>query len=275
MKFSFLIANYNNGKYFKECFDSIIAQTYKNWEAIIVDDASTDNSVEIISELIKDDPRFILLKNEVNKGCGFTKRKTLEHATGEFCGFLDPDDAVTAHAVERSLSEYTSDKIVGTYSKIMFCDGDLKPVSDYKKIKQVYNDKYFFNCPIQMNAFFTFRKSAYDKTEGINPELKSAVDQDLYLKVLEHGNPIFIKENMYLYRRHSMGISQDSSKSKAKTNFAKVIFDALKRRNIKAVNGQKVPKEFTDPEEIYNLLEYQNSIPYRLKQKIRLFFRSH
>ncbi|WP_294297959.1 glycosyltransferase [uncultured Chryseobacterium sp.] len=51
-KISLLVANYNNGRYFKDCYDSIVSQTYENWEVIIVDDASTDNSVDIIKKLI-------------------------------------------------------------------------------------------------------------------------------------------------------------------------------------------------------------------------------
>ena len=50
VKFSILIANYNNGKFFKDCYDSIIAQTYKDWEVVIVDDRSTDDSVAIITK---------------------------------------------------------------------------------------------------------------------------------------------------------------------------------------------------------------------------------
>ena len=51
MKFSILIANYNNGKFFKDCYDSILAQEYKNWETIILDDKSTDDSVEVIKKI--------------------------------------------------------------------------------------------------------------------------------------------------------------------------------------------------------------------------------
>lgn len=270
MKFSILIANYNNGKYFKECYDSIMAQTHKNWEVIIVDDASTDNSVELIKKIIGDDSRFIFLENDINKGCGFTKRKTLEFATGKICGFLDPDDAITQKAVALSLSKYTSENIVATYSKITFCDENLKPQYNFEKIKKIYNNKYFFNCPIQINAFFTFRKSAYDKTEGINSNLSSAVDQDLYLKILEHGNPVFIRKNLYLYRRHLKGISQGSLKNNAKENFAKVIFDAFKRRKIEKINGVKVPEEFHGEDQIFKLLDYQNSIIYRLMLRFYL-----
>ena len=66
MLFSILIANYNNGKFFKDCYDSIINQTYDNWEAIIVDDHSADQSVELIKAIIKEDARFKLYENENN-----------------------------------------------------------------------------------------------------------------------------------------------------------------------------------------------------------------
>src|ERR1700690_716768 len=100
MKFSVLIANYNNGKYFKDCYDSLISQTYNNWEEIILDYKSTDDSLEVIKTLIKEDERFKLFENEKNYGCGYTKRKCAELATGEICGFVDPDDAIVPEALE-------------------------------------------------------------------------------------------------------------------------------------------------------------------------------
>lgn len=268
MKFSILIANYNNGKYFRQCYDSIIAQSWKDWEAVIFDDGSTDDSIKLIREIIGDDPRFRLYDSATNLGCGSAKRRCAELATGEICGYLDPDDALTHDALELSLKAYSSEKIVATYSRITFCDSELNEVSDFKKIKKIHNNKYFFNLPIQIHHFFTFRKSAYDKTEGIDPQLQSAVDQDLYLKVLEQGNVVYIPKNLYLYRRHSEGISQESSKSKAKNNFAKVIFNTLKRRKITSLNGKKVPQQYKDSKEIYDLLQYQTSLSYRLKLKI-------
>lgn len=272
MKFSILIANYNNGKYIRQCFDSILAQTWKDWEVIIVDDGSTDDSVEVIENLIKDDSRFKLFASERNLGCGSAKRRCAELATGTICGYLDPDDALTPDALDQSIIAYRGNKIIATYSKITFCDAELNPVSDYKKIKKIHNSRFFFNLPIQIHHFFTFRKEIYDKTVGINPDLKSAVDQDLYLKILEHGKVVFIPKNLYLYRRHSEGISQEKSKNKAKENFAKVIFDTLKRRNIKKIKGKSVPSHFTTPEEIFGLLDYQNSLLYRLRLKFLTLF---
>ena len=87
--FSVLITNYNNGRYLQEAIDSVLAQTYTNWEIILVDDKSTDNSFEIY-EKYKDDGRFKIYYNEVNMGCGYTKHRCAELASGELCGFLDP-----------------------------------------------------------------------------------------------------------------------------------------------------------------------------------------
>lgn len=274
MKFSILIANYNNGKFFVDCYHSIIKQTYTNWEVVIVDDCSTDNSLEIIQNLTHGDERFKIFANKENRGCGYTKRKTLEFASGEICGFLDPDDALEENALELSVKEHAENPIVATYSKITFCDPNLNLVSDFKKIQPILNDRYFFNLPIQIHHFFTFRKEVYDKTVGINPDLKSAVDQDLYLKILEHGDVSFIPVNLYLYRRHAKGISQHSSKINAKNNFAKVIFETFKRRGLTEINGKKVPETYPTAEEIFALLEYQNSLTYRIKKKLKIILQS-
>ncbi|MDR2275782.1 MAG: glycosyltransferase [Sphingobacterium sp.] len=274
-KISILIAHYNNGKYFKQCYTSLIDQSYTNWEAIIVDDCSTDNSVEIIKQLIKGNIKFLLVENAENKGCGFTKRKCLEYASGDICAFLDPDDALYASALEASIRQYEQSKnIVCTYSKMMLCDENLNAQKVFPQTKQIYNNDLFFNCPIQITHFFTFKKKIYDKTSGINPNLRTAVDQDLYLKILEHGNAKFIKQTLYKYRLHDNGISQNKGKADAKKSFGLVIHDSLKRRKIKYINQNKVPYTFTNPEEIFLLLDYQTTVLYRLKLKLMVLLQA-
>ncbi|MET3537321.1 glycosyltransferase family 2 protein [Chryseobacterium limigenitum] len=272
-KISILIANYNNGKYFLEAYNSIIDQTYKNWEVIIVDDASTDDSIEIIKNIIGNDNRFKLYENISNKGCGYTKKECMKYATGEICAYLDPDDALYPITLEESAEEYLfNNKIVATYSKMMLCDENLNPQKTFSATKRIFNDRYFFNCPIQFAHFFTFKREVYFKTQGIDPELKSAVDQDLYLKILELGEVAFINENLYKYRLHADGISQNNSKQGAKDSFAKVIHKAMERRGIKRINGKNVPDQFTNADEIYKLLEYQTAPLFRIRNKFNIAF---
>ncbi len=271
INFSILIANYNNGKYFKECYDSLINQTYKNWEVIIIDDASTDHSVDLIQSLIQGDSRFKLYHNAINKGCGFTKAACMNYAQGDWCAFLDPDDALYPKALEKTVQEFIDkDDLAAVYSQMMLCDENLIPERVYAGTKQIYNNRHFFNCPIQFAHFFAFKKETYSRTKGINPNLKNAVDQDLYLKILEQGEAKFIKEPLYLYRLHSDGISQDKAKQSAKESFARVIHDTMKRRGIKTINNKRVPEVFTNSQEIYNLLRYQTNKMHRLISKIKV-----
>ncbi|PQA95957.1 glycosyl transferase family 2 [Chryseobacterium shigense] len=272
MKFSILIANYNNGRYFRDCYNSLISQTYQNWEVIIVDDASTDDSVEVIKTIIKNDPRFKMYRNATNQGCGYTKRECMKYAEGEICAYLDPDDAIYTDALEKITHEFVKNDITAAYSQMMLCDENLIPDKVFASTKQIYNSRFFFNCPTQFAHFFTFKKETYLKTSGINPHLKSAVDQDLYLKILEHGSVKYIKEPLYMYRLHSKGISQQSSKPSAKESFAKVIHDTMKRRGIRKINNQTVPEVYTNPQEIYELLNYQTQKLHRLINKVKVTF---
>jgi glycosyltransferase involved in cell wall biosynthesis len=273
MKFSVLIANYNNGKFFKTCYDSVIAQTYNNWEVIILDDTSTDDSLEVIRGIIGNDSRFRIYENSENSGVGITKSKLIELADGDICGFVDPDDAIAPNALTSSIKVFENKKkVVLTYSKFAKCDENLKPVTVPKIVDQVINNcPYFFNCPVNIVHFVSFRKAIYEQTEKINTVMKIAEDQDLYLKMYEMGNVKFINKVNYFYRLHSGGISQNDNRPKSREYFAKVIYNAMKRRNLLSINGKPVPCEYTNPQEIYQLLEYQNSYTFKVKKKIKIF----
>ena len=117
MLFSILIAHYNNYNYFLDCYKSILAQEYQNFEVIIVDDCSTDDSFVKLQELLKTDSRFKLYKNEQNRGVGYTKRRCAELANGDVCGFVDPDDALKENAIQSAVSNYVN-KNVAVYSRL-------------------------------------------------------------------------------------------------------------------------------------------------------------
>ena len=276
MKFSVLIAHFNNSKYFKDCYDSLLLQTYENWEAVILDDASDENEKAAVQNLIKNDHRFKYFENSENQGVGFTKSKLIELATGEIVGYVDPDDAILPTAIEKSIEVFKKDKnTVLTYSRFFSCDKDLKPINPFKSAQQVQNnDLYFFNYPIQIAHFVCFKKATYLSTEKMNPDLKISEDQDLYLKLYEKGKVVFIDETNYLYRTHQGGISQNDHKKKSYEYWGKVIFDAMKRRGLKTINGKNIPEKFTNSEEIFALLAYQNSISYRIKKKLKILFQS-
>lgn len=267
MKFSILIAHYNNFEYFKQCYESLKKQTYKNFEIILVDDCSTDDSFEKIIEVTKNDDRIKTYKNEENKGVGFTKRRCVDLSSGEICGFVDPDDAITEDAIEISVKAYKND-CIATYSQFYLCDENLKIKKIFKNTSKVENKNLlFFNIHLEVAHFFTFKKSVYLQTEGINAELTSAVDQDLYLKLYEKGDFLYIKKTLYLYRLHEKGVSQEKAKKvKLNSNWHTTLLHSAKRRNIKKLYGKTINEIENLPKFIY---QKENTSLKKLIKKLK------
>ena len=104
-KVSVIIPVYNAEKYLKETMESILGQTYKNLEIILVNDASRDNSYELCKKYTKTDDRIILINNEVNKGQSVSRNIALNHATGYYVCFVDSDDIIPKEAIEKFVHE--------------------------------------------------------------------------------------------------------------------------------------------------------------------------
>ena len=197
--FSVLIANYNNGKYLMDAIESVRQQTYTHWEIILVDDSSTDNSHELYKELEKDE-RIHIYYNEQNQGCGYTKRRCAELANGEICGFLDPDDALTENALTLMVDVHVANPNVSVvYSKAYFCDTDFNVIGEAYLPDLSQGKTYFDNRTHGSMHFTSYKKSYYDKTDGINPNLKAGVDQDLYFRIEEVGDIYALDEFTYNY----------------------------------------------------------------------------
>lgn len=200
--FSILMANYNNGQYLQEAIDSVLAQTYTNWEIILVDDKSMDGSRAIYDQYAADS-RFKVYYNDKNRGCGYTKRRCAELATGELCGFLDPDDALLPTALEvmvKAHADHPECSLI--YSTCYRYSGDRDeemPVWDLVGEIPADKDMLIYRQKI-VGHFTSFKKKAYDASPGMNPFLKADVDRDLYLLLEEHGRVLHIPMPYYLYR---------------------------------------------------------------------------
>lgn len=233
--FSILIANYNNGPYLQEAIDSVLAQTYANWEVILVDDKSTDESAAIYGKYAADS-RFKVYYNEVNRGCGYTKRRCAELATGELCGFLDPDDALLPEALETMVRAHAGHPECSLiYSTCYRYSGDRTaemPVWDF--IGPIPEDSDFLIYRKKLvSHFVSFKRAAYLRTGGIDPTLEAAVDRDLYYNLEEQGALLHIPKPLYLYRinnANSISIGSSQADKKAYYNCIKSELNAICRR---------------------------------------------
>ncbi|WP_312901285.1 glycosyltransferase family 2 protein [Chryseobacterium taichungense] len=244
MKISLLIVCYNGEKYIRECIESILSQDYSDFEIIILDDASIDQSLDIIKEYSEGYSNIRYFVNPSNKGIGFSKRQAIEFATGEICGFVDADDTLEPECLKKVVDGFVSTKenIDAVYTQYYICNKEMEKIDICKTASEIpYQKMLFFNINFEVAHFFCFKKLSYLKTSGIEASLLSTVDQDLYLKLYEVGRFKFIKEPLYNYRLHTGGISQNKSKKKKLyENWHFVLSQTLERRNIKVIYKKNV-----------------------------------
>jgi len=226
--FSVLIPNYNNGRYLSEAIESVKAQTYANWEIILVDDGSTDNSFDLYKEL-ESDERIKIYYNGVNKGAGYSKRKCVDLANGQIAGFLDSDDVLLEDAL------YLMVDMHNKYPDCSVVDSELYKYANNEIIKETIPYNKDIDLIISKNwmlrHFVSFKMQKYKNTIGINPNLKLAVDIDLYLLLEEVGKVEHINKELYLYREdNDNSICEGSDGRKAFFYRAKVVMNAIRRR---------------------------------------------
>lgn len=231
--FSILIANYNNSATLLKAVDSVRNQSYQNWEIVIVDDGSSDQSKDIYAALEKDD-KISIFRNEKNMGCGYTKAICVEKAKGVICGFLDPDDRLLPEALCKHIAAYQTHSEVGIiYSRCYLEDinGLRIGTSDLLILEQ--GETYFNHRSLGAMHFCSFKKNMYEKTSGIDKNIKAAVDQDLYFKIEEICQPFVLNEFTYVY---VVGGNNAITSTKNKANVyywnLRVRQDACIRRNL-------------------------------------------
>lgn len=247
---SVLIANYNNGAFLKEAVNSVLNQTYTNWEIIIVDDASTDKSNSIIKRMQRADNRIKGFFNSTNMKVGATKSKATNLANGAICAILDPDDSLEPTALERHVlchRKHPHSSVVG--SNYYTCDENLKII---EKNKGLYRPKHYTSYLASqggLHHFWSFKKEQYDKTSGFDAFFILAEDQDLFYKMEEVGKIEVLDEPLYYYRTHGNAISQGDKVSLAYAYHIFAQLDALNRRTAKTSEASRVKRailEFMD-----------------------------
>lgn len=205
---SIITPNYNSEKFIAQTLQSIRAQTYKNWELIIVDDCSTDKSLDIIETYSKTDKRIKVIKLNENSGAGIARNKAIEEATGNFIAFLDSDDLWHPEKLEKQLAFMVQNNYNLTYTsynvfiekdaepnKIVLC----KPTLNYSQM--LYSNK--IGCLTAM-----YNKDNLGKI--YMPEIRKRQDYALWLKILKKEERAYgLQEVLACYRDRNNSISNN------------------------------------------------------------------
>lgn len=275
--FSVLIANHNHGDYLMDAIESVKAQTYAHWEVVIVDDGSTDNSFELYAELDKDS-RIKVFRNEENRGCGFTKRRCLEMAQGELCGFLDADDCLVENALEVMVEAHQSHPDCSLiYSQMYLVDPQMNIIKVSEHQRALLPGETFLTCHGigVISHFVTFKKACYDKTEGMDEALRIAEDVDLYFKLEEVGETMFLPKPLYYYRIDTGCNVSLVDSNRAKTLGWEVLARAAacKRRGLPIEDHafailQKATEEMKEEARQQGAESFQNTKAYRMGKRM-------
>jgi glycosyltransferase involved in cell wall biosynthesis len=229
VKFSLIVANYNNNEYLPQLIESVLKQTFTNWELIIVDDCSQEDPINLLASFLVDN-RILYIRHEINKGVGATFKTASDNSTGDIIGMIGADDAILENALEAMVKAhelYPEASLIN--SECYWCDEELNILEKYQYYKALEKEQSLIRN-LSIGSFATFKRTAYFATEGFNPYFKRAVDHDIYLKLDEVGNLVFLHEPLYLYRRNIKGISQNENGTKAAQYSIQAKYNAYRRR---------------------------------------------
>lgn len=228
---TYLVANYNNGRYINDCIASLHTQTNPNWNCLIADDQSTDNSLEIIRPLLND--KVDLIENEQNIGYTATLINLIAHAPTDIVGILDPDDALYPTATAEILRVYEKHPNAGfVYSNYAnFCQ-DLQIIKSPGYSTAISREHTSLTTGF-VSHLKTFRVSHYHRTEGYDLSILYAEDRDIVYKMEEVTEFLFIDKALYKYRFVANSQGNEKEKSRiGRQNHLRAYCNALRRRGI-------------------------------------------
>ncbi len=193
---SIIVPCYKQAEFLPETLDSVLKQTYPNWECIIVNDGSPDNTEEIANIYLEKDSRFKYV-NQENKGLATARNVGIINSNGEYLLPLDADDLIDPTYIEKAINHFTN----FPETKLVYCKGETfgKTNGPMQFVDYNYDDFIWGNC-IFCSALY--RRSDYDKTDGYNANMVHGLeDWDFWLSLLKKDDIVYrIEEVLFYYR---------------------------------------------------------------------------
>lgn len=209
-KISVIMPVYNVEKYIFLAVQSILDQTFENFELIILDDASTDKTYDIINQF--SDKRIIKLQNKTNKGIANTLNEGLKIARGEFVSRMDGDDISKTDRFEKQLNFMKCNPeliISGTCMELINSDGKFIKSQEKKSCNEEIGIKLFFGYTSLAHPSIIIRKQLLDLfCLRYDSAFQYAEDYDLYCRSTQYAPMGNLKESLIQYRLHDESVSQ-------------------------------------------------------------------
>ena len=223
---SIIMPSYNTGKFIQETINSVKNQTYNNWELIIVDDGSTDNTDEVV-RAIKDD-RIKYIKNKVNKGAAISRNIALREAKGRWIAFLDSDDLWKEDKLEKQIKFMEDNNYYFSYTNYIEIDENSnfngRKITGPQKITRIGMFNYCW--PGCLTVMYDSKRIGLIQIEDI----KKNNDYAMWLKVCKKVDCYLLNEDLAMYRKRTGSISNHSYKTLIKWHYK--LYKDVEKQNI-------------------------------------------
>jgi glycosyltransferase involved in cell wall biosynthesis len=197
---SVIVPIYNNEIYLRECLDSVLSQTFTNWEAVLVDDGSTDNTGKIVDEYAEKDSRFIAIHKQ-NEGTLLARKTGLENSKGEFIANLDHDDVYNPLFLEKMHAKITETNADFAWCRCDDCKWNADASENIAMIltRSQGIDRYYMWDKL-------IKREIYAKVLFPNENIISYEDPIQMIQIAYHSKSFsFILENLYFHRGGGQG----------------------------------------------------------------------
>lgn len=214
---SIIMPSWNTANFIAESIQSVINQTYENWELIIVDDCSTDNTDEIVESF--KDKRIKCFHNEKNSGAALTRNKAMREAQGEWIAFLDSDDLWTPEKLDHQIKFMKDNGYDFSYTEYEKIDEEDKPLNIYVTGPDKVNKHKMYNYDYigQLTMMYSAKKFGLIQIKDIKKNNDYAIRLQLYKK--ENACCYLLRENLAKYRIRKKSISHDKLRKKLKSHY--------------------------------------------------------
>ena len=202
---SIIMPSYKCGKFIRESIRSVQAQTYQNWELIVVDDCSEDETISIVLDLKKDDDRICLYQNGFNSGAAVSRNTALRHAKGRWVAFLDSDDLWEPTKLEKQIKFMEDNGYAFSYHEYIEIDELGKELGVHVSGKAKVGKFDIFSCcwPGCLSVMYDASKIGLIQINDI----KKNNDTAIWLKIIRKADCYLLPETLGKYRRRAVSIT--------------------------------------------------------------------
>lgn len=215
---SVIMPSWNTADFIAGSIRSVIDQSYANWELLIVDDCSTDDTDDVVRPFLAD-PRIRYYKNEKNSGAALTRNRAMREARGEWIAFLDSDDLWMPDKLEKQISFMNEHGYVLSYTEYEKIDESDDPLNIYVTGPDVVDRRkmYRYDYIGQLTMMYSAKHFGLIQIKDIKKNNDYAIRLQLYKKPGTKG--YLLKEDLAKYRIRKKSISHDKLRKKLKSHY--------------------------------------------------------